>query len=559
MGEVAEVKKEDIFKRETKVSNPWSDPNFNKIDDLGGEPGFKVDDIPERLGLVQRGFNPSSPSYYFTDLEDTPSNYGKKEQFVKTDGDGKLTFDWPYWVKAGSTIYYKRGKVAVGLSAPLVQFHTYGDNILDGAVTINESGRDKDFRVEGDTEANLLFCDASTDRVAVGLNAPYCRTHIRGVVCAAYAGLHPDTILFIENDDNVYIQLQGAADSNAGIIFADGDYNPPAGMVRYDFADEQIEFGIGTNELVLFKSNHGVFSYGYIHLDSPDTYAVFVADSHNADSYVEYKEDGSTKWTAGFDYTDSLKFQISEGIPGTNVRFEIEPGVSGLINLYQDVGIRNSQDLRFYDNGNYVGFKAPGLAADQIWFLPNADGPVGSPLVTDGAGTLGFAVVTKQIYLNNAAFTKGTTAPTQVILGNLNAWEFDIGDDVVMTIMLPFDWATGTDITIKVCWYIDEAYVADKEIQWRVDWSALPHNFSEAVDAPTHSGQIDSGNINIPAIAKRMGLSTIGTIVAANLSAHDMLGFTLSRIAVTNDNPTADPAIHHLIIEYTADKLGIAT
>jgi len=220
-----------------------------------------------------------------------------------------------------------------------------------------------------------------------------------------------------------------------------------------------------------------------------------------------------------------------------------------------------NREFRWYDDPNtyYVGFKAPDLDASQIWVLPPADGAAGGPLVTDGAGNLDFAVVTKQIYLNNAAFTKGATAPTQVILGNLNAWQFDIGDDAVMTVMLPPDWAAGTLITIKVCWYIDEAYAADKEIQWRVDWSALPHDFSETVDAPTHSGQIDSGDIDIPAVAKRMGLSTIGTIAGANLSAGDMLGFTLSRIAVTNDNPTADPGIHHLVIEYTADKLGKAT
>jgi len=225
-----------------------------------------------------------------------------------------------------------------------------------------------------------------------------------------------------------------------------------------------------------------------------------------------------------------------------------------------NLAIFYNREFRFYDDGNnYVGFKAPALGANQIWTLPDADGVAGGPIVTDGAGNLDFAVVTKQIYLNNAAFTKGATAPTQVILGNLNAWEFDIGDDAVMTVMLPPDWAAGTLITIKVCWYIDEAYAADKEIQWRVDWSALPHDFSETVDAPTHSGQIDSGDIDIPAVAKRMGLSTVGTIAGASLSAGDMLGFTLSRIAVTNDDPTADPAIHHLVIEYTADKLGKAT
>lgn len=43
---------------------------------------------------------------------------------------------------------------------------------LDGGVVVNEPGADVDFRVEGDTDANLFFVDASTDRVGVGTNAP---------------------------------------------------------------------------------------------------------------------------------------------------------------------------------------------------------------------------------------------------------------------------------------------------------------------------------------------------------------------------------------------------
>jgi hypothetical protein len=41
-----------------------------------------------------------------------------------------------------------------------------------GAVVFNDAGADVDFRVEGDTDANLLFVDASTDRVGIGTNAP---------------------------------------------------------------------------------------------------------------------------------------------------------------------------------------------------------------------------------------------------------------------------------------------------------------------------------------------------------------------------------------------------
>ncbi|KKS25952.1 MAG: Hemagglutinin family protein, partial [Parcubacteria group bacterium GW2011_GWA2_42_11] len=47
-----------------------------------------------------------------------------------------------------------------------------------GAI-FNESGADSDFRVEGDTDANLLFVDASTDRVGIGTATPDFPLHVR--------------------------------------------------------------------------------------------------------------------------------------------------------------------------------------------------------------------------------------------------------------------------------------------------------------------------------------------------------------------------------------------
>jgi hypothetical protein len=48
-----------------------------------------------------------------------------------------------------------------------------GDVTFDGgAFVFNDSGADKDARFEGDTDANLLFLDASTDRVGVGTSSP---------------------------------------------------------------------------------------------------------------------------------------------------------------------------------------------------------------------------------------------------------------------------------------------------------------------------------------------------------------------------------------------------
>ena len=65
-----------------------------------------------------------------------------------------------------------------------------GTTTLNGTLTttagsiFNQDGGDYDFRVEGDTEQNLLFVDASTDRVGIGTNAPDKRLHIEGATTA---------------------------------------------------------------------------------------------------------------------------------------------------------------------------------------------------------------------------------------------------------------------------------------------------------------------------------------------------------------------------------------
>jgi len=43
---------------------------------------------------------------------------------------------------------------------------------VDGSAIFNESGAAVDIRVEGDTEANLLFIDGSADRVGIGTSSP---------------------------------------------------------------------------------------------------------------------------------------------------------------------------------------------------------------------------------------------------------------------------------------------------------------------------------------------------------------------------------------------------
>jgi len=53
---------------------------------------------------------------------------------------------------------------------------------VNKATVLNESGGDNDTRIEGDTDANLFFADASTDRIGVGTNAPLSKFQVAGQV-----------------------------------------------------------------------------------------------------------------------------------------------------------------------------------------------------------------------------------------------------------------------------------------------------------------------------------------------------------------------------------------
>ena len=180
---------------------------------------------------------------------------------------------------------------------------------------------------------------------------------------------------------------------------------------------------------------------------------------------------------------------------------------------------------------------------------------------TDGEINLhGTARVYKKKIIPVQDLSVGGTAPDQAILGNVLGYSYDINDDSVFSTELPNDWCSGTDVVISCDWYINEAYAAaNGEVRWQAAWSALPHDSTEAVDAPTHSGSDNSGDINIPATAKYLTETAVETIPAASLSAGDEIGITFKRVALGDGaNPTADPVVVNIYLKYTSDRLGEA-
>lgn len=118
------------------------------------------------------------------------------------------------------------------------------------------------------------------------------------------------------------------------------------------------------------------------------------------------------------------------------------------------LSVKSSNELRFYDNGNYVGFEAPALAADKIWVLPNADGNASDFLQTDGSGNLTWAAggggggaPTDAQYVTLAL--DGDLSAERTLAGTANQITLtDGGANSTITLALPQDYDTGATPTL---------------------------------------------------------------------------------------------------------------
>jgi len=77
----------------------------------------------------------------------------------------------------------------------------------------------------------------------------------------------------------------------------------------------------------------------------------------------------------------------------------------------------DKKELQFHDaGGNYVGFEAPDLSANQIWILPAVDGSANQVIQTDGDGTL--AWVTRSTATDVDGLSDAEVVRNNVYIGN---------------------------------------------------------------------------------------------------------------------------------------------
>jgi len=106
-------------------------------------------------------------------------------------------------------------------------------------VVFNDGGTDYDFRVEGDTNANLLFVDASTDRIGIGTSSPSKRLHVSTTSSTAYNSTDFD-------QDYLALRLTNTTDDKAvGMLFNVGT-NGDAAITCIETSDGETALAFGT-------------------------------------------------------------------------------------------------------------------------------------------------------------------------------------------------------------------------------------------------------------------------------------------------------------------------
>jgi hypothetical protein len=105
------------------------------------------------------------------------------------------------------------GADQVGIATNGVERVEFGNS----ETVFNDGGANVDFRVEGDTDANLLFVDASADNVGIG-TSPSVRLHVKAATAAA-------DVFYAVNSNNRGLNLNTTASDNLQISHTNANYN----------------------------------------------------------------------------------------------------------------------------------------------------------------------------------------------------------------------------------------------------------------------------------------------------------------------------------------------
>ena len=179
---------------------------------------------------------------------------GTSNEIEVAESSGTVTIGLPVCVTGLTTVCATNfaGTLATAAQTNVTSLGTLtaltasGNVSFDGGTFVfNESGADLDFRIEGDSDANLLIADASTDRIGIGTATPDYLLSVAG-----NAGF--DEYIYHNGDADTYIRMRGDqfdfVAGNMTFLTLDESSGASADTVTVNHGDNDIDFLVNSDD-----------------------------------------------------------------------------------------------------------------------------------------------------------------------------------------------------------------------------------------------------------------------------------------------------------------------
>jgi prepilin-type processing-associated H-X9-DG protein len=220
-------------------------------------------------------------------------------------------------------------------------------------IVINEGSNDRDFRVESNGKANMLFVDGGNDRVNMGAS-----TGVAATVVIADSDSGQNTVdangntFVIEKNDNCGMTILSATNGGGYIHFGDSD-DADIAVFEYNHDDNSMRFTVNTSEAMRINSS-GRLLIGHT---SPDLASVVSVRVSTDDALIT---------------ADNSKSDVS----GYMIRSAADRGATLYYSFY-DALSGNAADREFYVRGDgnvYADGSVSGSGADYAEFFESKTG-----------------------------------------------------------------------------------------------------------------------------------------------------------------------------------------
>ena len=170
---------------------------------------------------------------------------------IGLESDGDLTYN-PSSGLLSATAVTATGAVNTGALT------STGNISFDGgSFVFNESGADKDFRIEGDANANLFVADASADKIGIGIAVPEASLHVCTTTGGAAPHANHDELVLENWGNHAGMTLISGTDYSGYIAFSDNEQN--RGTIEYSQWANAMMFYTNTVERLRMNNAGAVY------------------------------------------------------------------------------------------------------------------------------------------------------------------------------------------------------------------------------------------------------------------------------------------------------------